>query len=1359
LPYALQHFFLPHRYRDAFGNVTRVAYDAHDLAPTETTDPVENITRAELDYRVLSPRLLIDPNANRSQVAFDTLGLVAGTAVMGKIGENLGDLLDGFEPDLSPEQLETFLADPHGTTLRLLGNATTRIVYDIDRYFTSEKPVFAATFARETHVSNVRPGEQSKTQISLSYSDGFGREIQKKVQAEPGPLIEGGHRVDPRWIGSGWTIFNNKGKPVRQYEPFFSASHDFEFAEITGVSPILFYDPVERVVATLHPNNSYEKVVFDPWRQTSWDVNDTVLLDLQTDPDVGEFFTCLPESDYLPTWYRQRIDGRKGPAEKTAAEKAARHADTPTSAYFDSLGRKFLTIADDGKDEAGKDRKYPTRTLLDVEGNQRAVIDALDRIVICYDFDIIGTQLHQASLEAGERWMLNDIAGKPIRAWNSRLYSFRIEYDVLRRPICSFVRGGDPYERNAKTYPCEILFERTIYGDSANIGMTEDRRREANLRGKVYRHFDAAGAVTNDHYDFKGNLLHSSQQFAQDYKNVPDWSHDCPVEAEIFCGSATYDALNRTVTMTSPDRSVYRPGYNETNLLQRIDVVLSGEERNGQALWTSFVSNIDYNARGQRTRIDYANGTATTYHYDDKTFRLLGAQTARSPDRNAFATRIFVDPVTIQDLHYTYDPVGNITQIADGSLRTVFHDNHKVDSVCRYTYDPIYRLIDATGRENIAQSAFQFTPRDSNYRDYPCVGAEQLSDLQALRNYAECYEYDPVGNFLRMIHRAENGNWTRRYTYHEVSLIEPARKSNRLSRTHLEGSGNPVLEPCLYDANGNITQMLHLPVMQLDFMDQLAASARQVVKCGRPETTYYVYDSARQRARKVTERPNGTKKEERLYVGGFEVYREYDGSGMKVALERETLHIMDDKRRFALVDTLTTDHGGTRSVPGRLLRYQLSNHLSSASLELDEVGGLISYEEYAPYGSTVYQAGRSAAEVKRKRYRYTGKERDEENAFTYHGARYYVPWLGRWISTDPSGFADGPNLYAFGRGDPIGTVDRDGRQSDEDLDAGASSTPPDQGDAGATQQSPDQTLTVPANESGTLIPGGAAPQAQAEQGQVVKEYVPRQGEMAREEVKEKIASAARKADEFRQGVAAGAVNTPVGIVQHAAEATIKVSEIAVAHPYLTATALTKPLGLPILFLASSLREGSSNAYHAVHDAFEGVKVEYPHTAAGEFGNMVGGELATLPLAFIAGGAGRVAALEEEGAVVESAFARLGVSSGAPIPTSREMKVVRTLEKGEIWEDLVNEVEQLHKASGNEHAIVKLLNGENAIVKGNARGIELQGEVKKVFLHTHPYHLPPTGPSPMDLFFIRSLGQRSSYLLEHGWLYRFSTIAN
>ena len=51
-----------------------------------------------------------------------------------------------------------------------------------------------------------------------------------------------------------------------------------------------------------------------------------------------------------------------------------------------------------------------------------------------------------------------------------------------------------------------------------------------------------------------------------------------------------------------------------------------------------------------------------------------------------------------------------------------------------------------------------------------------------------------------------------------------------------------------------MTAMPHLPLMEWDYKDQLEATSQQVVNNGTPETTYYVYDAAGQRVRKVTER-------------------------------------------------------------------------------------------------------------------------------------------------------------------------------------------------------------------------------------------------------------------------------------------------------------------------------------------------------------------------------------------------------------------------------------------------------------------------------------------------------------------------
>ena len=179
--------------------------------------------------------------------------------------------------------------------------------------------------------SDLDPGANPRVQLSISL---FRRLRARDPEEAPGRAgsrsTPAARRSDPRWVGSGWTVFNNKGKPVRQYEPFFTATHRFEFDRQHGVSPILFYDPVERVVATLHPDHTWEKVLFDPWRQETWDVNDTALIaDPAADPDVGDLCGRLPAADYLPTWHGQRSSGALGARERASAEKTALQAGTP----------------------------------------------------------------------------------------------------------------------------------------------------------------------------------------------------------------------------------------------------------------------------------------------------------------------------------------------------------------------------------------------------------------------------------------------------------------------------------------------------------------------------------------------------------------------------------------------------------------------------------------------------------------------------------------------------------------------------------------------------------------------------------------------------------------------------------------------------------------------------------------------------------------------------------------------------------------------------------------------------------------------------------------------------------------------
>jgi RHS repeat-associated protein len=1071
--YARQHFFLPHRYRNPFHTnavptESFVIYDSHDLLMMETRDALGNrvtvgerdaagnVTASGNDYRVLQPRLIMDPNRNRATVAFDSLGMVVGTAVMGKPlpAPVEGDSLDSFDADLTEAVILDHLANPLANPQTILQHATTRLVYDVFAYQRTKnqpdpQPAVVYTLARETHDSDPVPVGGLKIQHSFSYSDGFAREMQKKIQAEPGPVpkrdtngkiivdVNGQpemtrNDVNPRWVGTGWTVFNNKGKPVRQYEPFFTDTQRFEFDLHIGVSPVLFYDPVERVVATLHPNHTWEKVVFDPWRQEIWDVNDTVLVaDPKTDPNVGEFFARLQDADYLPTWYAQRQGGALGPQEQAAARKAAIHAATPAVAHADSLGRTFLTVAhnkfkfsDTPLANPPVEEFHRTRVILDIEGNQRAVRDAIvqngdqqGRVVMRHDYDMLGNRIHQASMEAGERWMLNDVAGKPLYAWDSRNHQFRTACDQLRRPTDSFLREGAG---------AELLVGRTVYGE------TRPNPEANNLRGKVVQLFDQAGVVTTDDYDFEGNLLRSQRQLAQRYNITLNWSLAVPLEADIYTSHTRYDALKRPTELTAPDNSVIRPGYNEANLLERVEANLRGS-----VAATLFVADIDYDAQGQRTLIDYGNGVRTTYTYDPLTFRLTRLLTRRDavafPDDCPQLPPAGWPGCQVQNLHYTYDPAGNITYIRDDAQQTVYFSNRRVEPSAEYTYDAVYRLIEATGREHLGQVGG--SPIPHSYNDVSRLGLLHPNDGNAMGRYIERYVYDAVGNFQEMIHRGSdpaNPGWTRVYSYNDSSLLELGKQSNRLTSMTVGGmtetysvGGNG------YDAHGNMLRMPQLQIMRWDFKDQLQMTQRQAVNAAdadgvqhQGERTWYVYDPAGQRVRKVTETSAGQIKEERIYLGGFEIYRR-NGANQLV---REALHITDDKQRIALVETRTL---GNAPGPQQLIRYQFGNHLGSASLELDDQAQVISYEEYTPYGGTSYQAVRNQTETP-KRYRYTGKERDKESGLYYHGARYYAPWLGRWTTCDPAGLVDGPSLFVYVSNNPIRLTDPTGRESADD---------------------------------------------------------------------------------------------------------------------------------------------------------------------------------------------------------------------------------------------------------------------------------------------------------------------------------------
>ncbi len=928
-------FYQPISLRNPFGGLATVDYDpALALLAISTTDPAGLTQTFEPDWRLLNPAATTDPNGTRSEVTYDTLGVVVAVAVRGVAGEG-------------------------GPTVAM----------DYAFYSSPDLPTFV-------HVRTFPDYDPNGAIIEESYvySDGLGREVMKKVRAEDGAVVDGGPIVSPRWVGTGRTVFNNKALPVKKYEPYFSDNSRYETEAaivMQGVTAILQYDPLGRVIRIDHPNATFSQVAFDAWSRTSSDENDTVL-----------------ESG----WYLDRTkNGTTASArEQDAAKKAAAHARTPKVKHQDALGHVVLVV-DDNLFET-----HETLFDLDISGDVLSVVDAENKRVMTSQFDLARKPIFSDSADAGRTWRLFDAGGEALFAFRAQGapdgYRVRVVRDVARRPTQTWVwKDGDPPTS-------ETLRERIVYGPAvAGPPLTH---------GHISHEFDGAGLVTYA-YDFRGGPVQTGRRLAVDYRSEPDWSAVAtfdglgalPVAIDLALQplqttAAAYDAARRPKQVTTPDGSITNNTYNVAGLLERVDVTL-GRRAPGPNQTVAFVENIDYDAKGRRSLIERGNGVTTSYHYDPETLR-LNQITSTGPGG------------TLQDLSYVYDPVGNITSSADAAQPTVCFANQMVRAAGDYTYDALYQLTIATGREHPTQAGL-------DQRDVP-QPLPLPTDCAAIVNYQETYQYSKGGNLSQLAHTAYLSTGpittTRGYNYDGVT--------NRLQSTVIGIDQSSYS----HNARGDMTAMPHLDAMAWNHRDELIGATRTRVGNGPNVATlpqvsnpvFFAYDLRGQRVRKVSE--NGNTVADRAYLGSYELYREYPQGGVPT-LQRDSLHVTAGER-VALVETLTD---GTQE----LLRYSLADHLGSATLELDGRAGLLSYEEFHPYGTTAFFI--QGVGTLAKRYRFTGKERDEETGLDYHGARYCAPWLGRWTSVDPKGFKDGTSGYAYVRNNPIAYADPKGEEA------------------------------------------------------------------------------------------------------------------------------------------------------------------------------------------------------------------------------------------------------------------------------------------------------------------------------------------
>ncbi|WP_122581603.1 RHS repeat domain-containing protein [Pseudomonas viridiflava] len=504
---------------------------------------------------------------------------------------------------------------------------------------------------------------------------------------------------------------------------------------------------------------------------------------------------------------------------------------------------------------------------------------------------------------------------------------------------------------------------------------------EYNQCNQVIRHDDPAGSSFVTDYGVSGAVLDEARSFLLEPVS-PDWplaepGRDALLESDRLHTRRPVNALGEVLEQTDVCGNVQR--FHQTVAGQLKSVELTHSD-----ITQMLVSDLRYNAFNQVEQETAGNGVISRYAYDPHTGRL----------NELLATS--ADGVTVQKLQYAYDPVGNVLEI-EGAAH--LNNTPCVDPVSHYTYDTLYQLIEAKG--------FEVKTDTSHGPSLP--GMQNLPpDPNQVSNYTQTYDYDAAGNLLTM-HHVGAQTFTRK--------MRVAPDSNR---SLPEGEVDTDFADS-FDANGNLQQLVRGQSLSWSIRNQLHQIITVQRESGLSDKERYVYDGQGQRVRKINsaQASGRTLINEVRYLPGLEIRTTADG---------EILHVITAQAGRNGVRVLHWEAGKPEGIANDQLRYSLTDHLGSSTLELDQQGGLISQESYYPFGGTAWWAGRSAVEAKYKTVRYSGKERDASGLY-YYGLRYYAPWLQRWINPDPAGDVDGLNLFSFVKNSPVGHIDPAGSVS------------------------------------------------------------------------------------------------------------------------------------------------------------------------------------------------------------------------------------------------------------------------------------------------------------------------------------------
>ncbi|HBJ6634587.1 TPA: RHS repeat protein [Salmonella enterica subsp. diarizonae serovar 61:l,v(z13):1,5,7] len=608
---------------------------------------------------------------------------------------------------------------------------------------------------------------------------------------------------------------------------------------------------------------------------------------------------------------------------------------------------------------------------------------------------LAGQVIKRESTDSGWLVTLFDAAARLVWFTDGRGTTQEQTYDELGRPVQTKEQQKGGEKRVSRI---------TEYGDK---GLEGD-----NLKGLPVRQYDDSGLQIIDSVALSGATLQISQQFLASGDIAPNWPADDTsrkrlLDSEIYVTSLQADASANTLNRTDAMGHQQSWRYDVSGKVTSQAIKLAGETKQ------TLLEHISWSAASQVLEEKTSNGVTTAYGYEPETQWLstLAAQRA--------------DNTVLQSLVYGYDNTGNVTSITDNLVATRYYQNQVTDGQKEFSYDALYQLLEATGRENAGNKIIPYSSLPAALTPIPTDNSQYV-------NYTRTWIWDDSGNLQSLAHTGA-GNYTR------TMVTETT--SNRSVQMNDGGAQDSDEVSQWFDNNGNLKQLQISASSSSNNMlwdgsnnlQTVVLLCRDATDMTQNDREIYQYSGSRRVRKQTRTLTNASQQlwsvDEVRYLPGLELRQSWqesveDNNVISVNTSQE-LHAVTGQIGRAGIRILHWESGKPDGIDNNQLRWSLCDNIGSASLELDADGQQISREEYYPFGGTAVWAARSELEASYKVIRYSGKERDGTGLY-YYGYRYYAPWLCRWTAADPGREIDGLNLYRMVRNNPLTLADAEG---------------------------------------------------------------------------------------------------------------------------------------------------------------------------------------------------------------------------------------------------------------------------------------------------------------------------------------------